>query len=135
MTTTRLGVTLASAKISVMNCTALRPKAAVVMKSRYTYWAFCCPSLTDLATLAVMASAAEMSMRKGTRFCWATGTMAAVCCEWKAPVRITAPALMRRSASVRATSGLVCESPSKSSSLAPPMDLTPPAALTASTPI
>jgi len=99
---------------------------------RYTYWTFCCPSFTALATLAVIGSAAAMSTRKGTRRCWTTGTMAAVLPESNEPMSIWAPWLITRSASVRPTSGLVCVSPKISSSFAPPMDLMPPAALTAS---
>ena len=79
-----------------------------------------------------MGSAAEMSTRKGTRRCWATGTTAAVSPELNVPMRSCAPALIRRSASARATSALVCVSPRISSILAPPMDLMPPAALMAS---
>src|SRR5215470_10892175 len=79
-----------------------------------------------------MASAAEMSTKKGTRRCCATGTMAAVLPESKEPMSIWAPWVMTRSASVRPTSGLVCVSPRISSSRAPPRDLMPPAALTAS---
>src|SRR5215467_15874185 len=76
-----------------------------------------------------MASAAEMSTKKGTRRCCATGTMAAVLPESKEPMSICAPWVMTRSASVRPTSGLVCVSPRSSSSRAPLRDLMPPAAL------
>src|SRR5262245_164313 len=75
ISTTRLGDTPASAKISVKYCTALRPNEEPVGKLRYTYWTFCCPSFTDRATLAVIGSAAAMSTRNGTWRCWATGTM------------------------------------------------------------
>src|SRR6185436_8833995 len=91
ISTTRLGVTLASAKISVKYCTALRPNDEPVGKLRYTYWTFCCPSFTDLATLAVIGSAAAMSTRNGTRRCWATDTMAAVLPESNEPSSICAP--------------------------------------------
>ena len=58
--------------------------------------------------------------------------MVATWAEWKAPVSSWAPELISRSASARATSTFVWLSPSRSSSFAPPMDLMPPAALTAS---
>src|SRR5262245_9597756 len=132
MRTTRLGDTPASWKTSVKYCTAFLPKEDPVGKFRYTYCTFCCPSLTALATLAVMASAAAMSTRNGTRRCWTTGTMAAVLPESKEPISICAPWLITRSASVRPTSGLVVVSPSNSSSRVPPSDLMPPAALIAS---
>src|SRR5215831_6011384 len=73
-----------------------------------------------------------MSMRNGTRRCWTTGTMAAASPELKGPTSTWAPALISRSASGRATSGLLWVSPSSSSSFAPPSDLMPSAALTAS---
>ena len=49
------------------------------------------PSLTALATFAVIASAAATATRNGTRRCWATGTIAAVLAESKAPSSIWAP--------------------------------------------
>ena len=64
--------------------------------------------------------------------CRLGATMAAVLPESNEPMSIWAPWLITRSASVRPTSGLVCVSPKISSSFAPPMDLMPPAALTAS---
>src|SRR5207244_3056346 len=124
MRTTRRGETPASLKMSVKYCTARCPKSEPVGKLRYTYWTFCWPSLTARATFAVIGSAAEMSTRKGTRRCWATGTIAAVSPELNVPMRIWAPALMRRSASVRATSGLVCASPSIRARCGPPTDRT-----------
>jgi len=80
-----------------------------------------------------MGSAAAMSIRNGTRFCCATETMAAVLPESKEPSSIFAPSLTSRSASTRPFSGLLCVSPSTSSSCSPPLLFTPPAALTAST--
>src|SRR3990167_2321250 len=73
-----------------------------------------------------------MSIRNGTRRCWTTGTIAAASPELNGPWSICAPALIRRSASARATSPLVCVSPSSSSSFIPPSALMPPAALIAS---
>src|SRR6266566_1004659 len=67
------------------------------------------------------------------RRCCASGAMVATWAEWNAPVRSCAPALMRRSASARATSTFVWLSAVSSSILAPPIDLIPPAALMAST--
>jgi len=61
-TTIRFGLTAASRKISVMKRTAFFPNVALPGKIRYTYCAFCCPSRTDLAILAVGWSAAVMSM-------------------------------------------------------------------------
>ena len=88
--------------------------------------------MTDFATLAVIGSAAAMSMRKGMRFCWATETIALVEPESNEPISIWAPWFTTRSASTRPFSGLVCVSPTISSSLRPPFDLMPPAALIAS---
>src|SRR4029450_9219460 len=51
--TPRFGDTPASLKTSVKYCTAFRPNVEPVGKLRYTYWTFCWPSLTALATLAV----------------------------------------------------------------------------------
>ncbi len=82
--------------------------------------------------LAVTESAAVMSIRYGTRRCWASDEMAATCAEWNPPVITWAPAPISRSASERATSTLVSLSASSSSSFAPPIDLMPPAALIAS---
>src|SRR5437879_11968973 len=73
-----------------------------------------------------------MSMRNGTRFCWATDTIALVDPESNDPISIRAPWFTTRSASTRPFSGLVWVSPTISSSLIPPLDLTPPAALIAS---
>ena len=81
---------------------------------------------------AVIASTPEMSITYGTRRCWASDEIAATWAEWKPPVRSWAPAPISRSASERATSTFVSLSASSSSSLAPPIDLTPPAALMAS---
>src|SRR5215471_3769196 len=130
--TIRFGATRASLKMSPMNWTARWPNIAPVGKLRYTYCTFCWPSWTDFATLAVIGSAAEMSMRNGIWRCCATGTMAAESPELKAPNRIWAPAFTRRSASGRATSGLDWVSPRTSSSRAPPSALIPPAALISS---
>src|SRR4030095_1289772 len=77
MRTRRFGDTPASLKTSPKYCTAFWPKDEPVGKLRYTYCTFCCPSLTALATLAVIGSAAAMSTRNGTRRCWTTGTTAA----------------------------------------------------------
>src|SRR6266850_1929022 len=132
ISTTRLGDTLASWKISLKYCTALRPNEEPVGKLRYTYWVFCCPSFTAFATLAVIGSAAAMSTRKGIRRCWTTGTIDAVEPESKEPISIWAPWLITRSASVRPSSGLVWVSPRTSSSFTPLSDLMPPAALMAS---
>src|SRR5882672_1316834 len=132
ISTTRLGDTFASWKTSVKYCTALRPNEEPVGKLRYTYWVFCCPSFTALATLAVIGSAAAMSTRKGIRRCWTTGTIDAVEPESKEPISIWAPWLITRSASVRPSSGLVWVSPRRSSSFIPLSDLMPPAALMAS---
>ncbi len=74
-----------------------------------------------------------MSMRNGTRFCCATETMAAVLPESNEPISICAPWFTTRSASTRPFSGLLCVSPTSSSSCSPPLPFTPPAALTAST--
>src|SRR5262245_23905118 len=79
-----------------------------------------------------MGSAAAMSTRKGTRFCWATETMAAVEPESNEPSSIWAPIDTTRSASTRPFSGFVWVSPRISSSFSPPLPLIPPAALTAS---
>ena len=76
-----------------------------------------------------------MSMRNGTRFCWATETIAAVLPESNEPISIWAPWLTTRSASTRPFSGFVWVSPTSSSSLSPPLPLIPPAAFTASTAI
>src|SRR5437763_4173315 len=73
-----------------------------------------------------------MSTRRGTRFCCATDTIELVEPESKDPSSIRAPWPTARSASTRPFSGLVCVSPSSSSSLRPPLDLMPPAALMAS---
>ena len=82
--------------------------------------------------LAVIESAEVMSITYGTRRCWASDEMAAMCAEWKAPVSTWAPAPISRSASERATSTFVSLSASRSSSFAPPIALIPPAALMAS---
>src|SRR4029077_16156592 len=84
------------------------------------------------ATFAVMGSAAAMSIRNGTRRCCATETIALVLPESKEPSSIWAPWDTTRSASTRPFSGLVCVSPTISSSRSPPLDLIPPAALIAS---
>src|SRR5262245_23606666 len=76
-----------------------------------------------------------MSIRNGTRRCWATDTIALVLPESKDPSSIWAPWLTTRSASTRPFSGLVCVSPRISSSLSPFLPLMPPAALIASTAI
>src|SRR5262245_39054456 len=76
-----------------------------------------------------------MSIRNGTRRCWATDTIALVLPESKEPRSIWAPWLTTRSASTRPFSGLVWVSPRISSSLSPFLPLMPPAALTASTAI
>src|SRR3989442_12207009 len=76
-----------------------------------------------------------MSMRNGTRRCWATDTIALVLPESKEPSSIWAPWLTTRSASTRPFSGLVWVSPTISSSLIPRFPLIPPAALIASTAI
>ena len=132
ISTTRFGETLASWKTSVKYWTAFLPNEEPVGKLRYTYWVFCWPSFTALATLAVMGSAAAMSTRNGTRRCWATGTIAWVDPESKEPISIWAPWLMTRSASVRPTSGLVWVSPRMRSIFIPLSDLIPPAELIAS---
>src|SRR6185295_11405864 len=132
ISTTRLGDTFASWKTSVKYCTALRPNEEPVGKLRYTYWVFCFPSFTALATFAVIGSAAAMSTRNGIRRCCTTGTIEAVEPESKEPISSWAPWLITRSASVRPSSGLVWVSPRTSSSFAPLSDLMPPAALIAS---
>src|SRR6185503_19719580 len=132
ISTTRFGETLASWNTSVKYWTAFLPNEEPVGKLRYTYWVFCWPSFTALATLAVMGSAAAMSTRNGTRRCWATGTIAWVDPESKEPISIWAPWLMTRSASVRPTSGLVWVSPRMRSIFIPLSDLIPPAELIAS---
>src|SRR5207302_815354 len=76
-----------------------------------------------------------MSMRNGTRRCWATDTIALVLPESKEPSSIWAPWLTTRSASTRPFSGLVWVSPTINSSLIPFLPLIPPAALIASTAI
>src|SRR5437660_348607 len=76
-----------------------------------------------------------MSIRNGTRRCWATDTIALVLPESKEPSSIWAPWLTTRSASTRPFSGLVWVSPTISSSLIPCFPLIPPAALIASTAI
>src|SRR5947207_2722341 len=76
-----------------------------------------------------------MSMRNGTRRCWATETMAAVLPESNEPISICAPWVTTRSASTRPFSGFVCVSPTMSSSFTPFFVLMPPAAFTASTAI
>src|SRR5712691_10325396 len=76
ISTARRGETPASLKISEKYWTVFRPNDEAVGKFRYTYWTFCWPSLTALATLAVMESAMARSTRNGTRRCWANGTIA-----------------------------------------------------------